>query len=42
MQCPSSVAIEVIADGQRSLMSYEEMDAHVGSPIMTARKPGNY
>lgn len=28
MQCPSSVAIEVIADGQRSLMSYEEMDAH--------------
>lgn len=29
MQCPSSVAIEVIADGQRSLMSYEEMDAHV-------------
>ncbi|KAH6955679.1 hypothetical protein BKA56DRAFT_234049 [Ilyonectria sp. MPI-CAGE-AT-0026] len=28
MQCPSSVAIEAIADGQWSLMSYEELDAH--------------
>ncbi|KAM5357644.1 hypothetical protein ACJZ2D_016057 [Fusarium nematophilum] len=27
MQCPSSVAIGVIADGQRSLISYEELDA---------------
>ncbi|KAJ4309001.1 hypothetical protein N0V84_011754, partial [Fusarium piperis] len=31
MQCPSSVAIDIIADSQRSLISYEELDARVSS-----------